>query len=186
FFAYLHFYSPLVNFSLVLPLASSIDHHIMGVFTFENETTSTVAPARLYKALAKDADTIIPKAVDAIQSVETVEGNGGPGTIKKLTFVEDGQTKYVLHKIDAIDEANFGYNYSIVGGVGLPDTVEKISYEAKLLAGPHGGSIAKVSIKLHTKGNAEPSEEEIKIGKAKDDALFKAIEAYLLANPGCN
>ncbi|OIW18388.1 hypothetical protein TanjilG_31528 [Lupinus angustifolius] len=61
----------------------------MGVFTFENESTSTVAPARLYKALVTDADIIIPKAVDTIQSVETVEGNGGPGTIKKLTLVED-------------------------------------------------------------------------------------------------
>jgi len=60
----------------------------MGVFTFEDETTSTVAPARLYKALVKDADNLVPKAVEAIKSVEIVEGNGGPGTIKKLTFVE--------------------------------------------------------------------------------------------------
>ncbi|XP_027329790.1 class 10 plant pathogenesis-related protein 2D-like [Abrus precatorius] len=158
----------------------------MGVFTFENETTSTVAPAKLYKALVKDADNLIPKAVEAIKSVETVEGNGGPGTIKKLTFVEDGQTKYLLHKVEAIDEANLGYNYSIVGGVGLPDTVEKISFESKLVAGPNGGSIGKVTVKYQTKGNAEPSEEEIKNGKAKGDALFKAIEGYVLANPDYN
>ncbi|KAJ1408531.1 START-like domain superfamily [Sesbania bispinosa] len=56
----------------------------MGVFTFQDETTSTLAPANLYKALVKDADNIIPKAVEAIQSIETVEGNGGPGT----TFLE--------------------------------------------------------------------------------------------------
>ncbi|XP_061344770.1 class-10 pathogenesis-related protein 1-like isoform X1 [Gastrolobium bilobum] len=158
----------------------------MGVFTFEDETTSVVAPARLYKALVKDADNLIPKAVEAIKSVETVEGNGGPGTIKKLTFVEDGQTKHVLHKIEAIDEANLAYNYSIVGGVGLPDTVEKISFEAKLVAGPSGGSIAKLTVKYHTKGNDNPSEEELKGGKAKGDALFKAIEGYVLANPGYN
>jgi hypothetical protein len=42
-----------------------------------------------------------------------------------------GQNLYVLHKIEAIDEANLGYNYSIVGGAGLSDTVEKISFEAK-------------------------------------------------------
>ncbi|KAJ1381528.1 START-like domain superfamily [Sesbania bispinosa] len=49
-----------------------------------DETTSTLAPAKLYKALVKDADNIniIPKAVEAIQSIETVEGNGGPGTIR--------------------------------------------------------------------------------------------------------
>ncbi|KAK7363526.1 hypothetical protein VNO77_05672 [Canavalia gladiata] len=158
----------------------------MGVFTFENESISTVPPPKLYKALVTDADTLIPKAVDAIKSVETVEGNGGPGTIKKLTFVEDGETKHVLHKVEAIDEANFGYNYSIVGGVGLPDTVEKISFESKLVAGPNGGSIGKVTIKYQTKGNAEPSEEEIKTGKAKGDALFKAIEGYVLAHPDYN
>ncbi|KAK7303729.1 hypothetical protein RJT34_14642 [Clitoria ternatea] len=158
----------------------------MGVFTFDDETTSTVAPPKLYKALVKDADTLIPKCVEAIKSVETVEGNGGPGTIKKLTFVEDGQTKHVLHKVDAIDEANFGYNYSIVGGAGLPETVEKISFEAKLVAGPSGGSVAKLSVKYHTKGDANPSEEELKHGKAKGDALFKALEGYVLANPDYN
>ena len=66
----------------------------MGVFTFEDETTSIVAPAKLYKALVKDADNLIPKAIEAIQSVEIVEGNGGPGTIKKLTFLE-GQYIYI-------------------------------------------------------------------------------------------
>ncbi|XP_027355714.1 class 10 plant pathogenesis-related protein 2D-like [Abrus precatorius] len=158
----------------------------MGVVTFQDEATSVVPPAKLYKALVKDADTLIPKAVEAIKSVETVEGNGGPGTIKKLTFVEDGQTKYVLHKIEAIDEANLGYNYSIIGGVGLPETVEKISFEAKLVAGSNGGSIAKITVKYQTKGDTKPSEEELKSGKAKGDALFKALEGYVLANPGYN
>lgn len=60
----------------------------MGVFTFEDETTSPVAPATLYKALVTDADNVIPKALDSFKSVENVEGNGGPGTIKKITFLE--------------------------------------------------------------------------------------------------
>jgi hypothetical protein len=60
----------------------------MGVFTYEQETTSTVAPAKLYKAVVHDADDIVVKTVDEIKSVEIVEGNGGPGTIKKLNFVE--------------------------------------------------------------------------------------------------
>lgn len=55
----------------------------------------------------------------------------------------DGQIEYLLHELEAIDEANWIYNYSIVGGVGLPDTVEKISFETKLVEGPSGGSIAK-------------------------------------------
>jgi len=66
----------------------------MGVFNFEDETTSTVAPSTLYKALVKDSDNLIPKVIDVIKSVEIVEGNGGAGTIKKLTFVE-GRYKYI-------------------------------------------------------------------------------------------
>ncbi|CAJ1940921.1 unnamed protein product [Sphenostylis stenocarpa] len=154
----------------------------MAVFTFEDQTTSPVAPATLYKALVKDADDIVPKAVDSFKSVEIVEGNGGPGTIKKISFVEDGETKFVLHKIEGIDEANLGYSYSIVGGVALPDTAEKITIDTKLSDGPNGGSVVKLSIKYHSKGDAPPNEEELKTGKAKSDALFKVIEAYLVAN----
>ncbi|KOM54219.1 hypothetical protein LR48_Vigan10g011100 [Vigna angularis] len=84
----------------------------MAVFTFEDETTSPVAPATLYKALVKDADNIVPKAVDSFKSVEIVEGNGGPGTIKKISFLEDGETKFVLHKIEGIDEAKLGYVFT--------------------------------------------------------------------------
>jgi hypothetical protein len=71
----------------------------MGVFTFEQETTSTVAPAKLYKAVVHDADDIIVKAVDEIKSVEIVEGNGGPGTIKKLNFVEGKFTYIHFYKL---------------------------------------------------------------------------------------
>ncbi|TKY54192.1 LlR18A protein [Spatholobus suberectus] len=155
----------------------------MGVFTFEDEQISTVAPAKLYKAFAKDSDTIIPKVIETIQSIEIVEGNGGPGTIKKLTAVEGGKTIYVLHKVEAIDEANLVYNYSLVGGTGLEDILEKVSFETKVLPGPDGGSLGKISVKYHTKGDAALSEEVREGKKAKGIALFKAVEGYVLANP---
>jgi len=82
--------SPSVLGLYILPFHSisfSI-HFIMVVFTFEDQTTSPVTPATLYKALVKDADDIVPKAVDSFKSVQIVEGNGGPGTIKKISFLE--------------------------------------------------------------------------------------------------
>jgi hypothetical protein len=61
----------------------------MGVFTYEAETTTVIPPARLFKAFILDADNLIPKvAPQAIKSSEIIEGNGGPGTIKKITFGE--------------------------------------------------------------------------------------------------
>ncbi|KAL4298965.1 ABA-responsive protein ABR18-like [Arachis hypogaea] len=97
--------------------------------------------AKLYNAM-KDADSITPKIIDDIKSVEIVEGNGGPGTIKKLTIVE-----------------------------------------ALLVEGPNGESIGKLSVKFHSKGDSKPDEEDMKKGKAKGEALFKAIEGYDSANP---
>ncbi|XP_058727963.1 disease resistance response protein Pi49-like [Vicia villosa] len=158
----------------------------MGVYSFDDEKTSVVAPAILHKAHVTDANTLIPKVIDDIKSIEIVEGNGGVGTIKKITFVEDGETKHVLHKIELVDAVNWNYNYSIVGGAGLPDTFEKISFEAKLFAGPNGGSIAKLTVKYFTKGDAAPSEEQLKKDKAKSDGLFKALEGYCVANPDYN
>ncbi|CAI8590170.1 unnamed protein product [Vicia faba] len=158
----------------------------MGVFKFEDETTSTVAPAILYKALVIDVDTLTPKVVDVIKSIEIVEGNGGAGSIKKVTYVEDGETKHVLHKIELVDVTNWVHNYSIVGGDGLPDTIEKISFEAKLSEGLNGGSVGKLSVTYFTKGDDAPSEEQLKKDKAKGDGLFKALEGYILANPDYN
>ncbi|GMY27833.1 major allergen Pru ar 1-like [Fagus crenata] len=156
----------------------------MGVFTYESEVTSPIPPARLYKAFILDADNLIPKILPhAIKSAEILEGNGGPGTIKKITFHEGSQFKFIKHKIDAIDKENYVYNYSVIEGQPLSDKIEKISYETKLVASPDGGSIFKSISKYHAKDDVEISEEQIKAGKEKASGLFKAVEGYLLANP---
>ncbi|KAK7246346.1 hypothetical protein RIF29_41212 [Crotalaria pallida] len=155
----------------------------MGVFAFEDENTSSVAPAKLFKALTKDSDEIIPKVIEPIQSVEIVEGNGGPGTIKKIYAVHEGRVGYVLHKVDAIDEANLTYDYSIVGGPGLDESLDKITFESKLLPGPDGGSIGKIKVKFHTKGDVLPDNVRDE-AKFRGVGLFKAVEGYILANPG--
>ena len=91
-----------------------------------------------------------------------------------------------MHKVEAVDEASYGYSYSIVEASDFPESVEKISVDTKLVEGPNGGTVAKISVKYYTKGDAQPTEEELKTGKAKGDSLFKAIEAYLLAHPEYN
>ncbi|CAL0330182.1 unnamed protein product [Lupinus luteus] len=160
----------------------------MGVLTIETESTASVAPAKLYKAFVTDFDNLTPKAIEAIQSIEIVEGNGGPGTIKKINVVIGGESKYVLHKVDVIDEANFVYNYSVVEGYELPESVEKISVEIRLVEGPNGGSIAKVTSKVEYKGDVQPSDEERAkaTAQARGDTIFQALEKYLAANPDYN
>ena len=87
------------------------------------------------------------------------------------------------HRIDEIDNANFTYAYTLIEGDAISETLEKIAYEIKLVASPDGGSILKSTSKYHTKGDHEIKEDQIKTGKEKASGLFKAVEAYLLANP---
>ena len=156
----------------------------MGVITHEEDVPSVLPPAKLFKAFVLDGDNLIPKvASQAIASIEILEGNGGPGTIKKMTFAEGSQMKFVKNKIEAIDEENFYFSYSIIEGGALMDNIEKITYEIKYVAAPGGGSICKNVSKYFTKGDFQIKEEEIKSGKEKSMALFKGVEAYLIANP---
>ncbi|XP_028751623.1 class-10 pathogenesis-related protein 1-like [Neltuma alba] len=156
----------------------------MGVFTFEEEHVSAVAPARLYNASLKHSHTILPKVIPDIKNVELLEGTGGPGSVIKVSSVDEGgNPRYGLHKVEVVDEASYVYNYSIVEGNILMEPVEKISFETKIVEGSAGGSVIKVVIKYHTKGDASPPEEMLKTGKEKGAHLFKSLEGYIAANP---
>ncbi|KAM1943489.1 hypothetical protein ACFX15_011825 [Malus domestica] len=155
----------------------------MGVFTYETEYTSVIPPARLFNALFLDIDNLIPKiAPQAIKTVEILEGDGGVGTIKKVSFGEGSEYNYIKHKVEGIDKDNFVYSYSLIEGDVISDKLEKISYEIKLVASGTGSSSKNIS-HYHTKGDVEIKEEHVKAGKDKALGLFKLIESHLLANP---
>ncbi|MBA0797741.1 hypothetical protein Gohar_008408, partial [Gossypium harknessii] len=57
---------------------------------------------------------LIPKILpQAFKSIEYIEGNGEPGSIKKVTFGEGSQFKYMKQKVEAVDKENFVYIYSM-------------------------------------------------------------------------
>ncbi|XP_059647215.1 major allergen Pru ar 1-like [Cornus florida] len=156
----------------------------MGLISYEMEITSSVPAAKLFKAFVLDADNLIPKILpQAIKSVEIIQGDGGVGTIKVISFGEGSQYKSVKHQVDGLDKDKFVYNYSIIEGDALMGVLEKISYETKIEASSDGGSICKNSSIYHTKGDAGITEDQIKGGKEKALGMFKAVETYLLANP---
>ncbi|KAM7488112.1 hypothetical protein LguiB_025596 [Lonicera macranthoides] len=144
----------------------------MGIISFEMEITSPIPAAKMFKAFVLDADSLIPKILpQAIKSVEILEGDGG------------SQYKSVKHRVDGIDRDNFTYNYSIIEGDALMGILESISYVVKVETMGDGGSICKNSSTYNTIGDAQIKEEQIKGGKQKALLMFKAVEAYLLANP---
>ncbi|KAL2506818.1 putative major allergen Pru ar 1 [Abeliophyllum distichum] len=156
----------------------------MGAITVTEEFTSPVPASRLFKALILDADNLIPKiAPQAIKNVEIIEGDGGPGTIKQMNFAEGSEFKYVKHKIDALDKENMSYSYTLIEGDALMNILESISYEIKIEPSSEGGTKGKNISTYNTKPGIEIKEEDIKAGKEKAAGVFKAVEAYLLANP---
>ena len=86
-------------------------------------------------------------------------------------------------KVETLDKENFVYSYSVIEGDALMNKLEKITYEIKMEPSPSGGSICKKTSKYYTIGDFQIKEEVIKAGKEKTSGIFKAIEAYLLANP---
>ena len=65
----------------------------MGVITYDMEVTSSIPPAKMFQAFVLDADTLIPKVLpQAFKSVEILEGDGGAGTTKLITFGEGQYT----------------------------------------------------------------------------------------------
>ncbi|KAI3469329.1 hypothetical protein Pfo_025992 [Paulownia fortunei] len=157
----------------------------MGVITYDQEVTSSIPPARLFKAFILDADNLIPKVLpQAFKSFEILEGDGGVGTVKLITFGEGSQFKSAKHRIDGIDEENHIFKYSVIEGDALGEVLESISYVVKIEAGPDGGSVCKTTSTYHTKGDKHHiTEDKIKEGKEKAKAIFKAVEAHLHAHP---
>ncbi|KDP37391.1 hypothetical protein JCGZ_08402 [Jatropha curcas] len=135
----------------------------MGVVSYELVVTSSIPPAKLYKALVLDADTLLPKIVPEA--------------------FESSQFKYSKHKIEAIDKENFKFSHSVIEGDMLMNVIEKITYDIELEQSPDGGCVCKESSKYYTIGDFELNADQIKAGKEKALGLFKAVEAYLLANP---
>ncbi|CAN4120637.1 unnamed protein product [Withania somnifera] len=100
-----------------------------------------------------------------------------------MNFVEGSPIKYLTHKIHVIDDKNLVSKYSLVDGDVLGDKLKSINYDIKFEASENGGCVCKTTTEYHTKGDHVFTEEEHNVGKEKAIDLFKAVEAYLLANP---
>ncbi|KAM7256590.1 hypothetical protein ACFE04_012331 [Oxalis oulophora] len=154
----------------------------MGVFVFEDEITTTVSPARVFNSFV-NADVVFLKvAAEHIKSVETLEGDGGVGTIRKIVFHE-GHGGFIKQKIEVIDKANLQYNDSVIEGDAIVGSIEKILNENKIIPNADGGSIVKSKSTFYTTDETEIPVQILTEGKEKRLGMFKATEAYLLANP---
>lgn len=65
----------------------------MGFVTYEMELISIVSPTKLFSAIVLEAGDFLPKIFpQLIASFITIEGDGGPGTIKQINYVDGNLT----------------------------------------------------------------------------------------------
>jgi hypothetical protein len=104
----------------------------MGVITYTDEYTSPIPPARLFKALVIDAHILIPKLLpQAVKSIEIIQGDGGAGSIRQITFAEGSKFSTVKNRIDELNEKTYSYKYTVIEGDALADKVELIVHEVQ-------------------------------------------------------
>ncbi|KAI7732207.1 hypothetical protein M8C21_012242 [Ambrosia artemisiifolia] len=154
----------------------------MATVTNEIEIASPFPAEKIFKVL-KDFENIAPKANPAIfKSIEKLEGNGGVGTIKLITFGDALPFTHAKYKIDALDESNFSYSYTFFEGDNLMGILDSTTQHVKIV--PSGeGSIYKLTIIYNCKGDEKPSEETLKAEKEVYEQTYKSIEGYAAANP---
>ncbi|RWR76674.1 major pollen allergen Bet v 1-F/I [Cinnamomum micranthum f. kanehirae] len=151
-----------------------------------NEVMSQVAPERLWKAIVKDSPNLMPKLLpELVSSIVILEGDGGVGTIRQSNFTSVAKDfTYWKDRVDAIDDQKRVFNYSVIEGGLIGKKVKSTSFELKFEPAADGGSVCKFNAKFEPMEDSLPTEEVTKEIMEGMTGMFKAIEGYLLANPG--
>ncbi|KDP35161.1 hypothetical protein JCGZ_10695 [Jatropha curcas] len=156
----------------------------MGVSVVERKLSTPIPAAKLFKAIVTDGQAVLPTTVpNVFQNIETVQGSGGPGTVKKITYAQGSGLNYAKNRIDAIDHQNYVYQITTLEGEPWIDTIEKVSLEVKIEPSGDGGSVFNGVMKFYPKGSATISDAHIKAEVDKIIGMFKTLEQSLLANP---
>ncbi|KAG8370474.1 hypothetical protein BUALT_Bualt14G0120600 [Buddleja alternifolia] len=150
----------------------------MVVINHEYKLTSSVPPTRMWKAVVLDADNLIPKIMPQAIKMSRLYRETEELEALRSPF------KSAKHRIDGVDEENHIFKYSIIEGDPLMGELESITHVVKIEAGLNGESVIKTTSSYITKSdNHTITEDKIKKGKDKAEAIIKAVEAHLYAQP---
>ncbi|KAI3690977.1 hypothetical protein L2E82_49190 [Cichorium intybus] len=125
----------------------------MAVVTVELEVTSSLPAPKLFKVF-NDFDTIAAKVEpETYKAVNTIQGDGGVGTIKSITYGDGVPFTSSKHKVDAVDANNFSYSYTLFEGDVLMGIVDSASHHVKFVPSADGGSVYKHTVVFNCKGD---------------------------------
>ncbi|KAF9607699.1 hypothetical protein IFM89_038239 [Coptis chinensis] len=156
----------------------------MALSGFTLEISSPVAARILFNAGVVDGHNLGPKIMpQVIVSTEILEGDGGVGTIKQNNFTDAMPFKYIKERIDILDKEKLEYKITVIEGGQLGKKVESASNHFTVEPASDGGCVCKVSFEYKALPGIEFTDEEIQFAKNGMTGMFKAVEAYVLANP---
>ncbi|KAK1318837.1 hypothetical protein QJS10_CPB04g00912 [Acorus calamus] len=153
---------------------------------FSHEFESPVQASKMFKAGIVDAHNLVPKLIPAVVTGTTIlQGDGGVGSIKRTDFSDVIPFNYVTDRIDVQDEEKFIYKYTMIEGGLLGKKYEAADYEVRFEPKGDGdeGCVCRMSARYHVYDDHDFTDDDIKVGKNGLMGMYKAVEAYLLANP---
>ncbi|XP_050141145.1 phytohormone-binding protein CSBP-like [Malus sylvestris] len=93
----------------------------MVVKTKQDQITVGVTVEALWKAMALDAVTVIPKIMSTVRSIDVIEGDGGLGSVLRfnLATYRVGSDGAQTEKIVELDESHYRYALQVIKGPAL-------------------------------------------------------------------
>ena len=85
--------------------------------------------------------------------------------------------------MDFLDKEKFECHYTLFEGGDFGKKLKSAVYVLKLEPLADGGCVYKVTAEFNTLPGVEFTEEDMQMVKMQDIGQFRALEAYLLANP---
>ncbi|KAK1315770.1 hypothetical protein QJS10_CPA05g00313 [Acorus calamus] len=155
----------------------------MIVKGFKNEFKSPVSAARMFKAGVIDSPNLVPKLIPAIIKEIIIDGDGKAGSTKRTNFTDAINFGYAKDHIDVLDEENFLFKYSLLEGGRLGKKYEAATYEVSFEESDDGGCVCKMAGTFNAYSDEGFNEDDINVGRNGVFGMYKAVEAYLIANP---
>ncbi|XP_037489595.1 pathogenesis-related protein 1-like [Triticum dicoccoides] len=143
--------------------------------SWTHEIESLVAAPRLFRAGVMDWHTLAPKlAPHIVANAHPVEGEGGIGSVRQFNFTSGtylaAMPFTLMERLEFLDEEKCECKSTLIEGGGIGTAIETATSCIEVEPAANGGSLVKVN-------------DEITKAKESVTAIFKAAEAYLIANP---
>ncbi|MFS7924487.1 putative Bet v I/Major latex protein [Helianthus anomalus] len=155
----------------------------MSTASFQIEIASSFPAEKVFKIYG-DFHIITPKVNPQVfKSIEIIEGDGGVGTIRLLTFGDGLPFTNTKYRQDGIDASNFTFDNTFFEGDNLMGIIDTINYHIKIIPNAEGGSIFTQKVVYNCKGEEKPSTETLNFIKDMYEKTYKAMEAYAAEHP---